>query len=201
MLILQNLFEFVKYFFQKFFDIFNLILRFQQLFRLPQSVCFVKNFFESFELRSLFAQAATFNKLPHFTATVKCFFLSLSGTVFTAPTALLEYQTVRQKSTLFLALCLFFLKRLYFSLIFGSFSTVSLIYTIFTISCTYYSLHFLLPSSSFLTTVCLLPLLREKERDSPLSFYALCTSSCFSAAIPAEAAHPARQHLWSAAAA
>ena len=127
LLILQNLFEFVKYFFQKFFDIFVLILRFQQFFKLPQSVRFVKNFLKVFNFARCFVRAATFDKLPHFAAAVKCFFLSLSGAVLTAPTALLEYQTVRQKSTLFLALCLLFLRRLSFFLIFGIYLTASLI--------------------------------------------------------------------------
>ena len=128
LLILQNLFEFVKYFFQKFFDIFVLILRFQQLFlSYHNQFALSRTFLKVFNFARCFVRAATFDKLPHFAAAVKCFFLSLSGAVLTALTALLEYQTVRQKSTLFLALCLLFLRRLSFSLIFGIYLTASLI--------------------------------------------------------------------------
>lgn len=86
-----------------------------------------RTFLKVFNFARCFVRAATFDKLPHFAAAVKCFFLSLSGAVLTAPTALLEYQTVRQKSTLFLALCLLFLRRLSFFLIFGIYLTASLI--------------------------------------------------------------------------
>ena len=94
LLILQNLFEFVKYFFQKFFDIFVLILRFQQLFEftIPFSLCQ--------ELFSKFFDAAF--------QYGRCLRRFRAAAALTALTALLEYQTIRRLSTAFYKFFSFF---------------------------------------------------------------------------------------------
>ena len=127
LLILQNLIEFVKYFFQKFLMFSTQFCTFSNFFKLPQSARFVKNFFRKFSTLFAVNLSGNFRQVTTLCGCCQVFFLPLSGAVLTAPTALLEYQTVRQKSTLFLALCLLFLRRLSFFLIFGIYLTASLI--------------------------------------------------------------------------
>ena len=93
LLILQNLIEFVKYFFQKFFDARSVSYH-QQLFKftIPFSLCQ--------ELFSKFFDA-TFQY-------GRCLRRFRAAAVSTALTALLEYQTIRRLSTAFYKFFSFF---------------------------------------------------------------------------------------------
>ena len=118
----QN-FEFVKYFFQSFFDVTRSSQE-QQLFKFTTlgSVC-QELFSEVFEARFRYLSGNHF-RLPHLVAAVKCFFISLCGAVLTAPTALLEYQIIPRLSTPFFN----FLRFFYFSLYFQGYCSVILIF-------------------------------------------------------------------------